>query len=110
MAYDEVLSTRILDALDDRDHVTERKMFGGWALMLAGHMACGVMCDDLLVRVGRDRYEDALELPHTRPMDFTGRPMSGFVIVDAAGIAGDRELQAWVARGEAFARSLPPKY
>ncbi len=109
MAYDEVLCTRVLDALADRDDVAERKMFGGWALMLAGNMACGVMGEDLLVRVGREGYEAALDLAHARPMDFTGRPMTGFVIVDAAGIAGDRELQAWVTRGEAFARSLPPK-
>ena len=83
MAYDEALAQRILDVLGDRAHVSERRMFGGWALMLDGHMACGVIGDELLARVGAEAYEDALDLPHVRQMDFTGRPMTGFVIVDA---------------------------
>ena len=77
-------------------------MFGGWALMLDGHMACGMIGDELLARVGAEAYEDALDLPHVRPMDFTGRPMTGFVIVDRAGIEDDAKLKAWVERGADF--------
>ena len=74
MAFDESLADRIRDVLVARAGVSERKMFGGIAFMIAGNMACGVIGDDLMVRLGPDA-EKALEEPHTRPMDFTGRPM-----------------------------------
>ncbi|MEE3005616.1 MAG: TfoX/Sxy family protein [Chloroflexota bacterium] len=83
-------------------------MFGGIVLMLHGNMCCGVTNDDLMVRVGADALEDALAQPYARPMDFTGRPMKGFVFVDAAAL-GDRDLKRWVQRGVTFAGSLPAK-
>ena len=86
----------------------ERKMFGGIVLMFQGNMCCGVTNDDLMVRVGADALEDALAKPYARPMDFTGRPMKGFVFVDAAAL-GDRDLKRWVQRGVTFAGSLPAK-
>ena len=76
--------------------------------MLQGNMCCGVTNDDLMVRVGADAPEDALAQPYARPMDFTGRPMKGFVFVDAAAL-GDRDLKRWVQRGVTFAGSLPAK-
>jgi len=109
MAYDGALAERVLKLVAGRDDVSERRMFGGWALMLSGHMACGVMGDELLVRVGPETYEDALDLPHARIMDFTGRPMRGFVVVGRPGIADDPGLAAWVERGAAFVDTLPPK-
>jgi TfoX/Sxy family transcriptional regulator of competence genes len=109
MAYDEALAQRVMRLVAGRDDVSDRRMFGGWALMLGGHMACGVMGDELLVRVGPETYEDALDLPHARIMDFTGRPMSGFVVVGRAGIDDDAGLRAWVERGVAFVDTLPPK-
>ena len=109
MAYDENLADRIRAALGDRDAVHEQKMFGGIAFMLAGNMACGVIEDALLVRVGREASESALDEPHTRVMAFTGRPMRGFVLVDPAGTAAERDLDAWVARGADYAAALPPK-
>ena len=84
-------------------------MFGGLACMIAGNMCVGIVGDDLMVRVGPDWYEAALDLPHVREMDFTGRTMRGFVYVDAAGTAEDDELDAWIQRGLDFAGSLPPK-
>ena len=108
MAYDEELADRIRIALADREALTERKMFGGVAWMLAGNMACGVIGDELMVRVGED-LERALAEPHTRVMDFTGKPMRGFVIVEAEGIAADDELASWVDAGAGYALSLPPK-
>jgi TfoX/Sxy family transcriptional regulator of competence genes len=98
MAYDERLANRIRTALRGRDDVVEKKMFGGLTFMVAGKMACGVVHDDLMVRVGPDGHEAALAEPHTRPMDFTGRPMHGMVYVDPAGLATDAELVQWVDR------------
>ena len=87
MAYDETLADRIRTALHGRDDVEERKMFGGITFMVAGRMACGVIHDDLMVKVGTEGHADALAEPHTRPMDFTGRPMRGMVYVDPVGTA-----------------------
>lgn len=109
MAYDEGLAQRIREALDDRDDVTERKMFGGVAFMLGGNMCAGVVKGDLMVRVGPDAYADALAEPDAREMDFTGKPMKGLLYVDGESIAADERLDAWVGRAVAFAGSLPPK-
>ena len=77
--------------------------------MAHGNMLGGVMGDEIIVRVGAERYEDAVNLPHAREMDFTGRPMRGFVVVASEGIASDERLNEWVRRGVQFAISLPPK-
>ena len=77
--------------------------------MISGNMCVGIVGDDLMVRVGRDAYDDALAQPHAREMDFTGKPMRGIVYVDAAGTAADADLEAWVDRGLDFAGSLPRK-
>jgi TfoX/Sxy family transcriptional regulator of competence genes len=98
MAYDEALADRIRTALLGRSDVEERKMFGGIAFMVAGRMACGVIHEDLMVKVGADGHDDALAEPHTRPMDFTGRPMRGMVYVDPVGTANDTDLGRWVER------------
>ena len=109
MAYDESLSERIRVVLNDQPAVTERKMFGGLAFLVAGNMACGIVGEDLMLRLGGDGAEAALDAPPTRPMDFTGRPMKSMVYVAPAGFAREQELRAWVGRGVAYARSLPPK-
>jgi TfoX/Sxy family transcriptional regulator of competence genes len=98
MAYDEALADRIRTALHGRDDVAERKMFGGIAFMVAGRMACGVMRHDMMVKVGADGHDEALAQPHTRPMDFTGKPMRGMIYVDPAGTATEPDLRAWVSR------------
>lgn len=108
MAYDERLAARVRALLSYRTDVSERKMFGGLTFMVAGHMCCGVNGDELIVRLGPDREDDALAKPHTRPMDFTGRPMRGFVTVQPAGLKGAR-LGRWVREAVARAESLPPK-
>ena len=109
MAYNEDLALRIRVALGGYDGVVERKMFGGIAFMLSGNMCCGVTGGDLMVRVGPDGLDGALAQPHTRPMDFTGRPMKGYVYVGPAGTEKDESLKQWVQRGAAFAGSLPAK-
>lgn len=109
MAYDAELADRVREILAPREAVTERKMFGGVAWMLRGNMACGVLGDELIVRVGREEAERALAEPHTRPFDFTGRPMRGPVMVGSEGLRDDTALAAWVDAGADYALSLPPK-
>ena len=109
MAYDEELALRVRQSLGDETGIVERKMFGGLCFMAHGNMLGGVMGDEIIVRVGAERYEDALKQPHAREMDFTGRPMRGFVVVASEGIASDERLDEWVRQGVRFATSLPPK-
>lgn len=84
-------------------------MFGGVGFLLHGNMACGVNKDDLIVRVGADNYSNAVMRPHARPFDITGRPMSGWVMVELAGYADDSDLSNWVQTGIEFALTLPAK-
>ncbi len=109
MAYDEGLTQRIREFLEGKAGVREKKMFGGVAFLIGGNMCCGVVGDELMVRVGPDAYDEALAQPHARAMDFTGRPMRGMVYVAVAGFEDDADLSAWIGRGVAFAASLPAK-
>ncbi|MEM7029067.1 MAG: TfoX/Sxy family protein [Chloroflexota bacterium] len=109
MAYDEGLAQRIRETLVEQDGVVEKKMFGGLAFMVHGHMCCGVINEEMMVRVGPDQYEEALEQPHAREMDFTGRPMRGMVTVDGDGFETEGDLVGWVERGLRFVTALPPK-
>jgi TfoX/Sxy family transcriptional regulator of competence genes len=109
MAFDEALADRIRDTLASRAEVSERKMFGGIAFMLAGNMAVGVIGEDLMVRLEPADAEKALQEPHVRPMDFTGKPAKNMVYVDTEGTASDEALAAWVDTGADYAASLPPK-
>ena len=109
MAYDEELAGRIREVISMRDEVAEKKMFGGVAWMVGGNMACGVVGEELMVRLGPEEAEKALAEEHVRVMDFTGRPMRGFVIVEAPAIADEEGLAGWVDAGADFASSLPPK-
>ena len=109
MAYNEQLAQRVRDLLTTFPGVTERKMFGGLAFLLRGNMCCGVVGEELMVRVGRESYEAALHEPHVREMDFTGRPLTGFIYVASEGLASDGDLRAWVERGARYAQSLPAK-
>ena len=109
MPFDEGLAQRIREALDGRPEMSERKMFGGLCFLFNGNMACGVTGEELMVRVGPEDHADALERPHARKMDFTGRPMKGFVFVSSLGIESDTDLSDWVERGIRFASTFPPK-
>ena len=109
MVYDEGLAQRIREMLGDRPDLSEKRMFGGLCLLINGNMACGITSEDLMVRVGKEDYEAALAEIHSRPMDFTGKALRGFVYVSPKGLEEDRDLKEWVDRGVAFAESLPPK-
>jgi hypothetical protein len=111
MAYDEPLAARVRTALlrEDAPSPREIRMFGGLCFTVGGHMLCGVTDGDLMVRVGPAAHGAALARPHARPMDFTGRPLEGYVFVGAAGTRRAADVAAWIRRGLAFVRTLPPK-
>jgi len=109
MAFDEALAARIRRALAGDPDVTEKKMFGGIAFLRRGHMFAGVAGTSLMARVGRELHADSLARPHARPMDFTGKPMRGYVFVDAPGLATDEALRFWLSRAGEFVATLPAK-
>jgi TfoX/Sxy family transcriptional regulator of competence genes len=108
MAYDEKLAARVRGLLSDREDVSERAMFGGLTFMLGGRMCCGVNRNELIVRLDPHDAVAALARPHARPMDFTRRPMRGFVTVGPEGLRG-RALARWVRSAVAHAESLPSR-
>ena len=109
MAFDETLAARVREILSPVAGFSEKKMFGGLSFLLHGNMCCGVLKDELVLRLEPERAQELLKRPHTRPMDFTGRPLKGFVFIEAGGLRTDRQLREWVSMALAFARSLPPK-
>lgn len=109
MAYDEELAERVRALMAPYGPVDEIKMFGGLCFTVRGNMAIGVTKDDLMVRVGPDQHEAAMAKAGARPMDFTNKPMKGFVFVGPNGTTGARALKGWVEMGANFASSLPPK-
>ena len=109
MGYDEKTADRVRRILSTGGDVIEKKMFGGLCFMVNGNMCCGLTSTAFMVRVGRDRYEEALAQPHARPMDFTGRPLAGMVYVDPAGYKTDAALAKWVQRGLDFVSGPPSK-
>ena len=109
MAFDEGLAERVRGVLDARSDVDERKTFGGIAYLVAGNMSCGVMGEDLMVRMTPADAEALETEPGARRFDMGGRPMKGWLLVAPEVTADDGDLERWVRRGEAFAASLPPK-
>ncbi|HEX5051357.1 MAG TPA: TfoX/Sxy family protein [Planctomycetota bacterium] len=109
MAYDTGLAERLRELIPAEAGFGEKKMFGGLAFLSRGHMFVGIVGDTLMARVGREAHAAALRRPHVREMDFTGKPMRGYVYVDPPGIEEDRELKRWVAACLAFVQTLPPK-
>ena len=109
MAYDAGLAQRVRRIISSADDLVEKEMFGGLAFLLNGNMACGVIGDEVIVRVGKDHYADALEKEGAREFDFSGRPMAGWVTVEARALEEDDDLRQWVEQGASLARSLPAK-
>lgn len=108
MAYNQKLADRIRSQLDGIPFV-EKKMFGGVGFLIGGNMACGVNKDDLIVRVEPERHGTLLKKPHAKPFDLTGKPMKGWLVVEAQGCKTEKQLGAWVKEGVEFASTLPPK-
>jgi hypothetical protein len=110
MAYDEDLADRIRALIAGEAGLTEKKMFGGLAFLIGGNMAVAASGQGgLLVHVAAEDTEALLGEPHARPMEMRGREMQGWLRVADEGVRADSELEPWVRRGVAYARSLPPK-
>ena len=109
MAYDRGLAQRVREVLVDQPGISERAMFGGLAFLVEGKMFVGIRNSSLMARVGSERHPDALAMPSVRVMDFTGRPMKGYVYVDPPAIAADQNLKAWVQWCVEFVAKLPQK-
>jgi TfoX/Sxy family transcriptional regulator of competence genes len=107
MAYDDHLADRVRAELEGRVVFAEKAMFGGLAFLVNTHMACGVMGEDLMVRVGKQAHDEAIA-KGAREMDKTGRPMRGLVVVPGPTLDGDA-LAAWLEQAVQFAESEPLK-
>ncbi len=109
MAYDLGLASRIRVILERSGDFSERKMFGGLCFLVNGHMCCGIVKSDLMLRLTPETALAALGEPHTKPMDFTGKPMKSMIYVDAVGIDSDPSLERWVRTAERVAQAWPNK-
>jgi TfoX/Sxy family transcriptional regulator of competence genes len=109
MACDEGIVQRIRELLQDTANVKERRMFGGVCFTLNGNMLCGVVKDEVMIRVGPDQYHEALKTPHAREMDFTGRAMMGYVFIAEPGFGSDASLRRWLDWAGRFVATLPTK-
>jgi len=105
MAYDDKLANRIRRTFGARRDIVERRMFGGLAFLYRGRMCCGIIGSDLMVRVADDEFAVVMRGRHTRPMDFTGRPLKGFVYVSPPGFRTTATLRTWLSRGERAAQA-----
>lgn len=109
MPYDPHLADRMRAALHARAGIVEKKMFGGYCWMLRGHMLCGVEVGRYMFRVGAAQEADALSRPGARPMDITGKPMKGFVWVDASAATAGAALEGWIDLAARYVGGLAPK-
>ena len=109
MTENEVLIERIRPLLAGRAGFSEKKMFGGVCFLINGNMCLGTWKGSLIVRLGKEKHEETLARPHTRPANITGRVMTGWALVEPSGIESERDLKTWVGEAAAFAASLPPK-
>jgi TfoX/Sxy family transcriptional regulator of competence genes len=105
MAYDELLADRIREVVGTRKGLTERKMFGGLSFLHHGRMCCGIVGSDLMVRIVEAEFDAVMRRPHVRPMDFTGKPLRGFVYVAPAGFRTRATLKEWIERGRKAAEA-----
>lgn len=109
MAYNEQLAAYTRDFIAEVPGLAEQKMFGGLCFIVRGNMCCGVLNDDLVLRVGLDTSQCLLTEPYVRPMDFTGRPLKGFLFVGLDALKKKSDLRRYVSLSLAVATSLAPK-
>lgn len=110
MAYEEALADRIRELIAGQAGVTEKKMFGGLAFLVGGNMAIAASGGGgIMVRVDPAESDRIVRATGARPFEMRGRPMQGWLRVEAENIRTTRQLAGWVRRGTAYARSLPPK-
>ncbi len=109
MAYDDKLADRVRTVLKRRRGIAEKKMFGGLAFLHNGNMCCGVIKNDLVLRLGEDGATKALDKPYAREMDFTGKALKSMVYIGPAGYRTEAQLRRWVGQGVDYVKSLPAK-
>jgi TfoX/Sxy family transcriptional regulator of competence genes len=109
MAYDIALNNRVTAIIAHWEGVEAKRMFGGICYLIHGNMFGGVYQDFLILRLGESAASKALMLPFVRPLDITGRPLKGWVMVAKEGVESDADLRTWLEKAKAFALSLPPK-
>ena len=109
MTYDPRLAERIREAVAGTKGVTEKAMFGGIAWLKGGNMFVGTLKDELMVRVGKEAHDAQVKRPHARIMDFTGRPMKGYLTVARAGVKTVAQVREWAARALEHVSTLPAK-
>ncbi|MBI5074319.1 MAG: TfoX/Sxy family protein [Nitrospirae bacterium] len=109
MGYDDKLAERVRALLIKQHECEEKKMFGGITFMLTGKMCCGILKNDLMVRVLPERYKELLRNPAAREMDFTGRPMKGFLFISLDGLRSDSDLKFWIDESLRFIKKTPVK-
>lgn len=109
MAYDPELAERVERALKGKRNVVCKKLFGGLGFLVRGNMCVGIWKEWLIARVGADDYLDALAEPFTEEFDITGRPMTGWVMVNPEGVESDAALAQWIERALAYVKTLPAK-
>jgi hypothetical protein len=109
MSFDETLAGRVRKHFDGRRDFVEKHMFGGVCFMIRSRMCCGIIDSSLMVRLDPDEAERVVDQGHVRPMDFTGKPMRGYLFVDAEGIATPKALRSWIDRCVAYVETMPTK-
>jgi len=109
MPYNKDLEARIQKIVSSWKNTDSKKMFGGICHLLNGNMFCGVHKDFLILRLGEGKAGEALELPFVKPFDITGKPMTGWVMVEEQGFKGEKKLKEWLEKARAFAKTLAPK-
>lgn len=109
MAFDEGVAERIREVMCIYEGITEKYMFGGIAFMLCGNMCVGVIKDQLMLRVGPEQYETLLKQQYVKKMDFTGKPLPGFLYIQPEGFSEDADLVQWIEKAYQYVSSLPVK-
>ena len=109
MAFDETLAKRVRRHFDGRRDFVEKHMFGGVCFMIRGRMCCGISDASLMVRLDPGDAERLADHAHVRPMDFTGKPMRGYLFVDPEGIESPKALKSWLARCVEHVEAMPAK-
>ena len=107
MAFDETLAKRIRTILAARKDLVEKHMFGGVCFMIRRRMCCGIIDSSLMARLDPDLADRLADHPHVRPMDFTGKPMRGYLFVDPEGIDSPKALKSWIERSVAYVETMP---
>ena len=109
MAFDQKLAERILKRLVKQPGLVDKKMFGGMAFLINGNMSVGVYGDEMIVRMDPEDTDKALDKPHVRIFDITGKPMKGWILVGPKALATDAALGKWIDIGVKYAAGLPKK-